>query len=1011
MSQNLTELNVNPCKMCQPLGSSLAFFGIARSMTILHGSQGCATYMRRHMATHYNEPIDIASTSFTEEGAVFGGERNLKKGLANMCRLYHPDVVGVATTCLAETIGEPVERFIQEFYDDNPEAAGVTIIPVASAGYGGTHYEGYFHALRAIVEHVPQDRTPTAKINVIMGPASPADVRAVRALLDEMGLAYTMLPDISDNLDAPRDPEYSRLKSWGTTIDEIRAMAGARATLELAPHATGKLSAGEYLRDTFAVPLVRLPLPCGLRDTDEFVQACKRLGGVVTERMRKERGRLLDAMVDAHKHSATGRACIYGSPDQVRGLVRLACENGCVPAVVATGADCPEMLDAIKDEVLDVAQRMHADEPILLNKADFDDIEDACLRGGANILIGSSDGRRVARKLDLPLVRCAFPCHDHIGGQRVRTLLYDGAMSMIDNLCNALIDRRDLTFRQDMYDAYHDKAAGSVVGETSEAGVTDEGVRKMSGRLQSAVAVAPGIYAGETSETALPEQDSAVSGMVLGTADTLGEVRRAAEVLRKTAEHPCFNGCNNTYGRMHVPVAPACNIQCNYCVRDFDCPNESRPGVTSEILSPEAARDKFLAVRERMPNLKVLGIAGPGDTLANWSKTSRTLQLIREAQPDVTFCLSTNGLMLPVHVDELAALGVTHLTVTMNTIDPKIGAKIYAYVNYMGTRFEGIEAASILLANQLAGIKRACELGMVVKVNTVVLKGINDEHISEVVNKAKELGCYVTNLMQCIPVPGSAFENLGMVPNKRISQLRREMGQTMRQMLNCRQCRADAIGTLGDDRSIEFRGIEKHGHTAGEKPKEDTPARPLLFAVASKGGVLVDQHFGQASDFYIYEATPAGVRLRERRSATQYCDGGSCSGAMDGTGKGTKGEGRIDEIVKTISDCAGVVCMRIGEAPRRTLAEHDIDVLTTYDRIEDAVEKAVEAYRAHHTSDSLVQNQPSHGDVVAAADNAAISADGVSGDALATPFTAPGDTTQTSSTTTTDPTTKEAIAR
>ena len=997
MSQNLTELNVNPCKMCQPLGSALAFFGIARSMTILHGSQGCATYIRRHMATHYNEPIDIASSSFTEEGAVFGGERNLKKGLANMCRLYHPDVVGVATTCLAETIGEPIEQYIQEFHDDNPEADGITIIPVAAAGYGGTHYEGYFHALRAIVEHVCQPSAPTSKINVIIGPASPADVRSVRALLNEMGLTYTLLPDISDNLDAPHDPDYSRLKSWGTTIEDIRSMSGAQVTLELAPHATGRLSAGEYLQEAFSVPLLRLPLPCGLRDTDEFINTCKKFGGKVSERMRMECGRLLDAMVDAHKHSAKGRACIYGSPDQVQGLVRLVCENGCVPSVIATGADCPELFDAVKAEAFDVASRMHAKAPLLLNKADFDDIEEACRQVDANILIGSSDGRRIARKLNLPLVRCAFPCHDHIGGQRVKTLLYDGAMNMIDSVCNALIDRRDLTFRKDMYEAYH----GLFVKGASEAGITDEGVVKLD--VTTAPAKKEDIPAAKVSSYTKSAGKSTTTEAKVKTDDQFAAVREAAEILRKTAEHPCFNGCNDTYARMHAPVAPACNIQCNYCVRDFDCANESRPGVTSEILSPEAARDKFLAVRKRMPNLKVLGIAGPGDTLANWEKTSRTLKLIGEADPDVTFCLSTNGLMLPVYVDELAQLGVRHLTVTVNAVDPKIGAKIYAYVNYMGMRFEGVEAASILLTNQLAGIKRACELGMVAKVNTVVLKGINDEHIGEVVSKAKELGCYVTNLMQCIPVAGSAFENLGMVPNKRIVQLRQEMGKTMRQMLNCHQCRADAIGTLGNDRSIEFRDIEKedHGH-AKEKPEQKV--RPLLFAVTSRSGVLVDQHFGQATDFYIYEATKDGPHLRERRSSQRYCTDG-CSGAMDGSGSET---GRIEDIIETISDCVGVVCMRMGEAPKRALAERGISVFTTYDRIEDAIGKAVKEYQATHKDTS--KHHSSDPEAVKEADNAAILDYGVSGDAFATPFTAPQASMQSRGSTK-NPTTKEAIAK
>jgi predicted Fe-Mo cluster-binding NifX family protein len=225
----------------------------------------------------------------------------------------------------------------------------------------------------------------------------------------------------------------------------------------------------------------------------------------------------------------------------------------------------------------------------------------------------------------------------------------------------------------------------------------------------------------------------------------------------------------------------------------------------------------------------------------------------------------------------------------------------------------------------------------------------------------------------------------------------------MRQMLNCHQCRADAIGTLGDDRSIEFRDFGKKKEVQPEE-KTDHKVRPLLFAVTSRGGVLVDQHFGQATDFYIYEATEAGPRLRERRSSQKYCTDG-CSGAMDGSGTGTD---RIEDIIDTISDCVGVVCMRMGEAPKRTLAQRGIDVFTTYDRIEDAVEKAVKKYLATHAGAPIQHS--SDAETVREADNAAIAAYGVSGDALATPFTAPKDTTP-KIINTEKSTTKEAIAQ
>ncbi len=161
MGKDLVNLNVNPCKMCMPMGAVTAFAGIGGCMSILHGSQVCATYIRRHMATHYNEPVDIASSSLSEHGTVFGGEDNLKKGLANLIGLYHPEVIGIATTCLAETIGEDVERIVGHFREKNPDTP-VKILRVASAGYSGSQYEGYFRALRSVVEQVTVKSEPAA---------------------------------------------------------------------------------------------------------------------------------------------------------------------------------------------------------------------------------------------------------------------------------------------------------------------------------------------------------------------------------------------------------------------------------------------------------------------------------------------------------------------------------------------------------------------------------------------------------------------------------------------------------------------------------------------------------------------------------------------------------------------------------------------------------------------------------------------------------------------------------
>lgn len=891
MSKNLVNLSVNPCKMCMPMGIVSAFYGIKNCMTILHGSQGCSTYIRRHMATHYNEPVDIASSSLTEEGTVFGGENNLIKGLENMIALYNPEVIGIATTCLAETIGEDVPRIINSFYESHPDIM-VKIITVSSSGYSGTQFEGFFKALRAIVESVEMKPEKNNKVNIITGIISPADTRHLKGLLNAMNIDYILLPDLSENLDGQHLDDYNRLPGGGTFIKEISLMGGAKLTIELSAFVKEENSPAQYLNDTYGVPFIRCNLPIGLRDTDALISELEKAGGIQSEEMKKERGRYLDAMIDSHKYNGEGKAVIFGEPDFVYSISRLCVENGIMPVLVSTGAKCSSLNEMLEGDIQKVAAFLYIDEFKILDNCDFDTIERYALKLNANIMIGSSDGRRIEEKYKLPLVRCAFPIHDHVGGQRVRMLGYEGSLVLLDRITNTLLSQKENRFRNELYEKYYKEDKGDNEGSIEKDNI---------------------------------EKDV----KIMNTVDI------KAVNAKKTETHPCFNGCGRNYARMHLPIAPKCNIQCNYCVRKFDCPNESRPGVTTEVLSPEEACQKYIMVKEKMPNLKVVGIAGPGDSLAEFENTKKTLALIRKADPEVTFCLSTNGLLLPLYADELVELGVSHVTVTVNAVNATIGAKIYKHIDYMGNRYFGEVGAAILMANQMAGIKRLTSLGVVCKVNIVMLKGINEYHIPVVVAKAKELGCEITNIMQLIPVVGSAFENMPLTSNREITDMKKHCESTLKQMYHCHQCRADAIGTLDDDQSINFRGCTSANNSKKPKVKEE---KTLLFAVSSKSGVLVDQHFGHASDFYIYEYKNKNIRFKERRSVAKYCEG---SDSCDGMGGGSK-EGKMEAILETVKDCNGVLAMRIGEAPKQKLKEKSIETFTTYDRIEDAVKQAVE---------------------------------------------------------------------
>lgn len=282
-------------------------------------------------------------------------------------------------------------------------------------------------------------------------------------------------------------------------------------------------------------------------------------------------------------------------------------------------------------------------------------------------------------------------------------------------------------------------------------------------------------------------------------------------VAEKIRDHPCYSEeAHHHFARMHVPVAPACNIQCNYCNRKFDCSNESRPGVVSRVLKPEQAVRKVAAVVQRMPELAVVGVAGPGDPLANSRRTLKTCRLLREHFPGLRLCLSTNGLMLPEHVEQLCQLGVEHVTVTINAIDPAIGALIHPWVFHEHRRHEAESGAELLLNQQLTGLERLAERGVLVKVNSVLIPGINAEHLPAVSGAVRQLGAFLHNVMPliCAPEHGTPFALSGQrVPSTaELRAVQSRCGTDMRQMLHCRQCRADAVGLLGAEQGCSLPG-------------------------------------------------------------------------------------------------------------------------------------------------------------------------------------------------------------
>lgn len=419
------------------------------------------------------------------------------------------------------------------------------------------------------------------------------------------------------------------------------------------------------------------------------------------------------------------------------------------------------------------------------------------------------------------------------------------------------------------------------------------------------------------------------------------------EVWEKIKNHPCYSeAAHHHFARMHVAVAPACNIQCNYCNRKFDCSNESRPGVVSEKLTPDQALKKVLAVATAIPQLSVVGIAGPGDALANAEKTFRTFELVSQAAPDVKLCLSTNGLLLPEHVDCITALKIEHVTITINMVDPEVGQHIYPWIFYQNRRWTGIEASRILHAQQMKGLEMLAERGVLCKVNSVMIPGINDRHLVEVNREVKARGAFLHNIMPLISAPehGTEFGLRGLrgPSAQELKALQDECEGELSVMRHCRQCRADAVGMLGEDRSAEFTAEKIEAMTT---PAHDAEAREkyrriverqrrekaeqaaagmaelaakdqgiaVLVAVASKGDGKVSQHFGHASEFQVYEVSAVGANFVGHRRVDLYCQGGYAE------------EDALPMTIRALNDCHAVLVAKIGACPRDTLTQAGID--------------------------------------------------------------------------------------
>jgi nitrogen fixation protein NifB len=405
-------------------------------------------------------------------------------------------------------------------------------------------------------------------------------------------------------------------------------------------------------------------------------------------------------------------------------------------------------------------------------------------------------------------------------------------------------------------------------------------------------------------------------------------------------DHPCFNKeSHHRFGRVHLPVAPRCNIQCKFCNRQFDCVNESRPGVTSAILSPAQAMVYLEEVLRQKPNIRVVGIAGPGDPFANPDQTLETLRRVRQRYPEMMLCVATNGLNLAPYLDELKELKVSHVTVTVNALDPKIGAQIYSWMRIGKKVVRAEQGAAVLLERQLEAIQGLKARDIIVKVNSIIIPGINEDHIEAVARKMQALGVDLFNCMPYYPNAGSEFEHLQEPDTDTINNIRRAAGQYVKQMRHCTRCRSDAVGMLGEMPSQELMATLKNcQHLEVLEPRGQRVSNRPYVAVASLEGVLVNQHLGEAYQVLVYGEKEGRIGLVDTRQTPE--PGGGAS--------------RWEKLADSLSDCRAILVSGVGSSPKQVLGSNGIEVI----ECEGIIDEAVRAVFAGESLNHMAVRRP-----------------------------------------------------
>ena len=435
---------IDPGRICMPFGAMWAGVGVHKCIPFVQGAQGCTTYPRYTFSRIFREPVSIATASFHEDTAVFGGRKNFIDGLRNLIIRYHPEVIAIITVCSSEIIGDDMEGFLEEAQEELEEELGpevldeVKFVITHTPSFAGSHIEGYNRAAAAFLKTLAKRTTPNNKVNIIPGMITPGDIREIKHILKLMDIEGSILFDISETLDCPlRLPQpMPYYPKGGTRAEDIRDMGNSLMTFALCPDQGG--AGAKYLEKRFKMPATIGPLPLGIYSTDLFIKSlAEATGKPIADEIKDERGILIDAMADTFHYTMGMRVAIYGDPDIAAAATRFCCELGMEPAIVGSGTESKQFVKDVWATAYEYDRK-----PVILNGSDMFEWEDYLKKDKIDLILGNSKAANVSKEADVPLVRIGFPIYDRVGYQRRAYVGYRGGEYLLDLIVNTILDSK-----------------------------------------------------------------------------------------------------------------------------------------------------------------------------------------------------------------------------------------------------------------------------------------------------------------------------------------------------------------------------------------------------------------------------------------------------------------------------------------------------------------------------------------------------------------------------------------